>query len=59
MRLYLIIHVKRCQDKNMTCHGNPSPTYKSWCKVKEQKFVQKFVHTLRNEQRDRLFKYEQ
>jgi hypothetical protein len=25
MRLYLIIHVKRCQDKNMTCHGNPSP----------------------------------
>jgi hypothetical protein len=26
MRLYLIIHVKRCQDKNMTCHGNPSPS---------------------------------
>jgi hypothetical protein len=26
MRLYLIIHVKRCQDKNMTCHGNPRPT---------------------------------
>jgi hypothetical protein len=27
MRLYLIIHVKRCQDKNMTCHRNPSPSY--------------------------------
>jgi hypothetical protein len=26
MRLCLIIHVKRCQDKNMTCHGNPSPS---------------------------------
>ena len=26
MCLYLIIHVKRCQDKNMTCHRNPSPT---------------------------------
>jgi hypothetical protein len=24
MRLYLIRHVKRCQDKNMTCHRNPS-----------------------------------
>jgi hypothetical protein len=24
MRLYLITHVKRCQDKNMTCHRNPS-----------------------------------
>jgi hypothetical protein len=27
MRLHLIIHVKRCQDKNMTCHRNPSPIY--------------------------------
>ena len=25
MCLYLIRHVKRCQDKNMTCHRNPSP----------------------------------
>jgi hypothetical protein len=24
MCLYLIIHVKICQDKNMTCHRNPS-----------------------------------
>jgi len=29
MCLYLIIHVKRCQDKNMTCHRNPSPTDKN------------------------------
>ena len=25
MCLYLIRHVKRCQDKNLTCHRNPSP----------------------------------
>ena len=28
MCLYLIRHVKRCQDKNMTCHRNPSPSDK-------------------------------
>ena len=27
MCLYLIIHVKRCQDKNMTCHRNLSPSH--------------------------------
>jgi hypothetical protein len=27
MRLYLITHVKRCQDKNMKCHRNPSSSY--------------------------------
>jgi len=27
MCLYLIIHVKTCQDKNVTCHRNPSPSY--------------------------------
>ena len=26
MCLYLIIHVKRCQHKNMTCHRSPSPS---------------------------------
>jgi hypothetical protein len=27
--LYLIRNVKRCQDKNMTCHRNPSPSNNS------------------------------
>jgi len=27
MCLYLIRHVKRCQDKNVTCHRNTSPSY--------------------------------
>jgi hypothetical protein len=40
MCLYLILHVKRCQDKNMTFHRNPSPNDQNADKVEWEGYLE-------------------
>jgi hypothetical protein len=51
MRLNLIIHVKRYQNKNMTCHRNPSPTHRRAPSVFYERLTSDFGRVLAEQAR--------